>query len=78
MIEENQNSILVTNCDFEHDHEETNSIFFIGNKDESTIEVDECTFIGKLEKNSHYIKGWLHDKSSIMRFRIQEQSGSEF
>lgn len=70
MLEENQNSILVSNCDFEHDQGETNSIFFIGNKDESTIEVAKCLFKGKLEKNSHYIKGWLHDKK-LSRIKIR-------
>ena len=54
---EKQNSFLISDCDFENEDESSTSIYFVGGKEGSDIEVKECTFKGKLGKGSHYIEG---------------------
>ena len=65
-------SILISNCFFDVDENDSNSLFYVkGKNDNVNVDVIECTFIGKLKNGAHHIDGIsLSDKINELNSKI--------
>ena len=55
---------MISDCHFENEEKSETSIFYVNDKDGSKIELNQCTFKGKLGKDSYYIIGELLAKDA--------------
>ena len=63
-LEEFSNSISISGCNFDNEKGSTNSIYLFSNRPGNNVDINDCKFIGKLSKESHYIDGKLINKDS--------------
>lgn len=58
------NLLLVADCEFLQTDAASNSIYYVGGKEESLVQVPDCSFRGKFEKGFHYIDGDFASKEA--------------
>lgn len=64
MLDSVSNLLLVADCEFIQTDAASNSIYYVGGKEESLVQVPDCSFRGKFEKGFHYIDGDFASKEA--------------
>lgn len=64
VLQSSKNVFLIKECIFEQDEESNSSIYYISGKHSSQLEISQCEFKGKLNKQQYYIDGNLISKVS--------------
>lgn len=62
-LNENKNSIFISGCNFDIDRS------FVDIQDSTQISIKECSFSGKLTKESHYISGKV--RTNIHNIKVE-------
>ena len=62
--------ISINDCSFEQDEKSSTSIYYIGGKEGSKLEIRGCEFRGKLNVGQHYVDGKLIERDSPKAFKF--------
>lgn len=68
-LDENNNLISISECDFDLEKNDRSSISFIDVKDLAKMTVIDCNFVGKLSQNTHYIDAKV--RSNVNNVKIE-------
>lgn len=69
-LDEGENFIMFSGCNFELDEKSKSSINYIDFKNKNKIELVDCSFAGKVSKERHYVDGNVGSKDNNNKIKI--------